>query len=94
MPERIMNMKPKKSPEEIPQDRSNEEIKYLIIGEDGSRKTALLKIIDGLARLADTVTGIAEVPPEVREMVRVMLRELSSRIVKTFPEEFPEVRRP
>jgi len=91
MPETIMIMKPKKSREEIPEDGSNEDIRYFVIAEDGSRKSALLKIIDGLARLEDTASRIPEVPPEITKMVRVTLCQLSSRIVKTFPEDFPEI---
>ena len=93
MPETIMIMKPKKSREEIPEDGSNEEIRYFVIGEDGSRKAALLKIIDRLGRFTDTVTRIPDVPPEITKMVRVTLCQLSSRIVKTFPEDFPELRK-
>ena len=87
-------MKRKKSPDEIPEDGSNEDIRYFIIDEDGSRKSALLKILDGLARLEDTASGIPEVPPEIKKMVRVTLCQLSGRIVKTFPEDFPELRKP
>ena len=84
-------MKRKKSPHEIPEDGSNEDIRYFVISEDGSRKSGLLKILDGLSRFTDTVTGIPEVPPEIKKMVRVTLGQLSSRIVKTFPEDFPEI---
>jgi len=84
-------MKRKKSPDEIPEDGSNEDIRYFVISEDGSRKSALLKILDGLARLEDTASGIPEVPPEITKMVRVTLGQLSGRIVKTFPEDFPEI---
>ena len=87
-------MKRKKSPDEIPEDGSNEDIRYFVISEDGSRKSGLLKILDGLSRFTDTVTGIPEVPPEIKKMVRVTLCQLSSRIVKTFPEDFPELREP
>jgi hypothetical protein len=86
-------MKPKKSREEIPEDGSNEDIRYFVIAEDGSRKSALLKIIAGLSRFEDTVTGIHDVPPEITKMVRVTLCQLSSQIVKTFPEDFPELRK-
>ena len=89
-----MIKKPKKSPEEIPEDGSNVEIRYFVIPEDGSRKSALLKILAGLSRFTDTVTGIPEVPPEIKKMVRVTLCQLSGRIVKTFPEDFPELRKP
>ena len=85
-------MKRKKSPDEIPEDGSNEDIRYFVIAEDGSRKSALLKILDGLARLEDTASGIPEVPPEIKKMVRVTLSQLSGRIVKTFPEDFREFR--
>jgi len=84
-------MKPKKSHEEIPEDESNEDIGWFVNPEDGSRKSGLLKIIDGLARLEDTASRIPEVPPEITKMVRVTLCQLSSRIVKTFPEDFPEI---
>ena len=96
MPERIMTtkMRRKKSPDEIPDDGSNEDIRYFIIDEDGSRKSALLKIIAGLSRFTDTVTRIPEVPPEITKMISVTLSQLSGRIVKTFPEDFPELRKP
>ena len=68
MPERTMIMKPKKSHEEIPEDESNEDIGWFVIPEDGSRKSALLKILDGLARLEDTASGIPEVPPEIKKI--------------------------
>ena len=84
-------MKRKKSPDEIPEDGSNEEIRYFVISEDGSRKSALHKIIAGLSRLDDTASCIPEVTPEIKKMVRVTLGQLSSRIVKTFPEDFPEI---
>ena len=87
-------MKRKKSPDEIPEDGSNEDIRYFVISEDGSRKSGLLKILDGLSRFTDTVTGIPEVPPEIKKMVRVTLCQLSGRIIKTFPEDFPELRKP
>ena len=67
MPETIMIKKPKKSHEEIPEDGSNEDI-YPPIAEDGSRRSALLKILDGLARLEDTASGIPEVPPEIKKI--------------------------
>jgi len=89
-----MIKKPKKSPEEIREDGSNEDIRYFIIDEDGSRKSALLKIIAGLSRFTDTVTRIPEVPPEITKMISVTLSQLSGRIVKTFPEDFPELRKP
>jgi hypothetical protein len=89
-----MIMKPKKSHEEIPEDESNEDIGWFVNPEDGSRKSGLLKILDGLSRFTDTVTGIPEVPPEIKKMVRVTLCQLSGRIVKTFPEDFPELRKP
>ena len=94
IPNGIMIKKPKKSPEEIPEDGSNEDIRYFIIDEDGSRKSALLKIIAGLSRFTDTVTRIPEVPPEITKMISVTLSQLSGRIVKTFPEDFPELRKP
>ena len=94
MPETIMIKKPKKSHEEIPEDGSNEEIRYFVIPEDGSRKSALLKILAGLSRFEDTASRIPEVPPEITKMVGVTLAQLSSRIVKTFPEDFPEFREP
>ena len=89
-----MIMKPKKSREEIPEDGSNEDIRYFVIAEDGSRRSALLKILDDLTRLEDTVSRIPDVPPEITKMVRVTLCQLSGRIVKTFPEDFPELRKP
>jgi len=85
-------MKPKKSHEEIPEDGSNEDIGYYFIPEDGSRKSALHKIIAGLSRLDDTASCIPEVTPEIKKMVRVTLSQLSGRIVKTFPEDFREFR--
>jgi hypothetical protein len=93
MPETIMIKKPKKSHEEIPEEGSNEDIRYFTIAEDGSRKSALLKILDGLSRFEDTASRIPDVPPEITKMVRVTLCQLSSRIVKTFPEDFPELRK-
>jgi len=57
-------MKRKKSPDEIPEDGSNEDIRYFVISEDGSRKSGLLKILAGLSRFEDTASGIPEVPPE------------------------------
>ena len=87
-------MKPKKTPKEIPKDDLNPDIRYFVIGEDGSRKAALLKIIAGLSRFTDTVTDIFDVPPEITKMVGVTLSQLSGRIVKTFPEDFPELRKP
>ena len=87
-------MKRKKSPDEIPEDGSNEDIRYFVISEDGSRKSGLLKIPAGLSRFEDTASGIPEVPPEIKKMVRVTLCQLSGRIIKTFPEDFPELRKP
>ena len=87
-------MKRKKSPDEIPEDGSNEDIRYFIIDEDGSRKSALLKIMAGLSRFTDSVTRIPDVPPEITKMVEVTLAQLSGRIIRTFPEDFPELRKP
>ena len=89
MPETIMIMKPKKSREEIPEDGSNEDIRYFVIAEDGSRRSALLKILDDLTRVEVTVSRIPDVPPEITKMVSFTLCRLRNRIVKTFPEDFP-----
>ena len=83
-------MKPKKSHEELPEDLSNED-KYPPIAEDGSRRSALLKILDDLTRVEVTVSRIPDVPPEITKMVSFTLCRLRNRIVKTFPEDFPEL---
>jgi len=88
MPERTMIMKPKKSHEEILEGLSNEDL-YPPIAEDGSRRSALLKILDDLTRVEVTVSRIPDVPPEITKMVSFTLCRLRNRIVKTFPEDFP-----
>jgi len=81
-------MKPKKSHEEILEGLSNEDL-YPPIAEDGSRRSALLKILDDLTRVEVTVSRIPDVPPEITKMVSFTLCRLRNRIVKTFPEDFP-----
>ena len=83
-------MKPKKSHDEILEGLSSEDL-YPPIAEDGSRRSALLKILDDLTQVEVTVSRIPDVPPEITKMVSFTLCRLRNRIVKTFPEDFPEL---
>jgi len=74
-------MKPKKSHEEISEDLSNED-KYPPIAEDGSRRSALLKILDDLTRVEVTVSRIPDVPPEITKMVHTRPIALSVKAPK------------
>ena len=61
-------MKPKKSHDEILEGLSSEDL-YPPIAEDGSRRSALRKILDDLTQVEVTVSRIPDVPPEITKMV-------------------------
>ena len=77
-------MKRKKSPDEIPEDGSNEDIRYFVISEDGSRKSGLLKILAGLSRFEDTASGIPEVPPEIKKWLGLLFANSAAGSSKRF----------